>query len=128
MPSKLTKHSIKIQALTDSRRSYFYNGYIYQGNETGGMGQTPSERELQVPSQVAIQLVKPIVNSERNITADNYYCSVELGLELAKRGLTLVDTLQKKKREIPPEFQALNRRPVQSFLFGFTQNMTHVSY
>lgn len=69
------------------------------------MGLTPSEKNLQIPTQVVLCLVKSIVNSGRNITADNYYCSVELCHELTKRGLILVGTLKKNKKKFPLNFR-----------------------
>ncbi|UYV78060.1 hypothetical protein LAZ67_15003337 [Cordylochernes scorpioides] len=57
-----------------------------------------------VPTNVVLELVKPIENTNRNITTDNWYTSYELAMELKKRNITLVGTLKKNKAIIPKNF------------------------
>lgn len=42
--------------------------------------------------------------------------------------LTMVGTLRKNKKEVPKEFLPNRTRPEKSRLFGFTADMTIVSY
>jgi hypothetical protein len=42
--------------------------------------------------------------------------------------LTLVGTIQKNKREIPQEFKPARQRDEKSSIFGFTMDLTPVSY
>lgn len=65
---------------------------------------TVEEQKLSKPTQAVIRLCKSIEKSNRNVTADNWFSSVELVDELGDRSLTYVGTLKKNKREIPPEF------------------------
>nr|CAH7722706.1 unnamed protein product [Callosobruchus chinensis] len=102
MPNKPAKHGIKIQCLADARNNYLYNAYIYCGKDSDAFGD--EYKKLLKPTQAVIRLAKPIFNSNRNITADNWYSSIQLADILLKNKLTLVDTLKKNKAQIPPSF------------------------
>lgn len=128
MPSKPAKYGIKVMCLADSRSSYFYNAYIYTGRGSDSRGLNEEEKKLKLPSQSVVRLCKPIEKTNRNITADNWFSSLEIVHELRKRGLTYVGTLRKNKREIPPDFQANRSRPEGSSLYGFADNITIISY
>lgn len=78
IPSKANKYGLKIMALTDAKNSYFYNGYIYCGKGSDGNLLSDEEKKLSVPSQSVIRLTKPIHNTGRNVTADNWFSSMEL--------------------------------------------------
>jgi len=104
MPNKPAKYGIKLMCLTDSRTHYLHNAYIYAGQNTDGITLDPVERKFPKPTQAVLRLSKLIEGTNRNITADNWFSSIELVEHLKKRGLTYVGTLRKNKREIPPEF------------------------
>ncbi|KAJ8933439.1 hypothetical protein NQ314_013996 [Rhamnusium bicolor] len=78
MPNKPAKHGIKMLCHTDARNSYFYNGYIYTGMDSDGQTLSKNENKLQKPTQAVICLEKPLEKSNRNITADNWFSSIEL--------------------------------------------------
>ncbi|KAJ8939496.1 hypothetical protein NQ318_022551 [Aromia moschata] len=59
---------------------------------------------------------------------DNWYTNIPLADELLDKKITVVGTLKKNKREIPPEFQPQKQRVVESSLFGFQKEKTLVSY
>lgn len=79
-------------------------------------------------TQCVIRLTKPIQGTNRNVTADNWFSSIQLVDELLKRKLTYVGTVKKNKREIPKEFQPGKFREIQSTLFGFTKDKTMCSH
>lgn len=128
MPNKPAKYGIKIMALTDARTQYLANAYIYHGKNSDGNGLTTEERRLSVPTQAVLRLTKIIEGSNRNITADNWFSSIQVIEELKKRQLTYLGTLKKNKREIPPEFLPNKNRPAGSCLYGFTKEVTILSY
>ena len=80
------------------------------------------------PTQAVLRLVKSIEGSNRNVTADNWFTSMEVINELQKRGLTYVSTIKKNKKEIPREFLPSKTRVTNSSLFGFGDNVTLVSF
>lgn len=128
IPSKPEKYGIKIMALTDARTQYLYNAYIYAGKDSDGRGLTMEERKLNKPTQSVIRLAKCLYNSNRNITADNWFSSVELAELLFANKLTFVGTLRKNKKEIPPELLPRKDRKQGDTLYGFTKNMTIISH
>lgn len=128
MPNKPAKYGIKVMAMTDARTQFLYNAYIYSGRDCYGQGLSPSEKKLSKPTQSVLRLVKPIEGSRRNVTGDNWFSSIELADELKKRSLTYVGTMKKNKTEIPEEFKPNAERNVSSSIYGFTNDLTLMSY
>lgn len=103
MPKKPKKYGVKVMCLTDARTSYLYNAYIYTGAGSDGQGFSDQEQQfLMKPTQCVVKLCKPIENTNKNITADNYFSSIETPDELHKRGLTYVGTMRKNKLVLIP--------------------------
>ncbi|XP_071056453.1 piggyBac transposable element-derived protein 4-like [Onthophagus taurus] len=128
IPNKPNKYGIKVMILTDARNNYCYNAYIYSGRNSDGRGLDTNLLTLNKPTQAVLRLAHPIYGSNRNVTADNWFTSVELVNELTKRKLTYVGTMRKNKRDIPIAFLSNRRRTVGSTLYGFHGNMTLVSH
>lgn len=128
MPKKPAKYGIKIMCITDARNGYLLNAYIYLGKDSDGQNLTQEQKRLSKPTQAVLRLVSPIEGSNRNVTADNWFSSIELVNILKEKRLTFVGTLKKNKREIPPEFKPSRHRATDSSLFGFTKDITLSSY
>lgn len=125
MPKKPKKYGIKVMCLADAKTSYLCNAYIYTGKGSDGVGLTEAEKNLSIPTQSVVRLCKVIEGTNRNVTADNWFSSVEGVDELCKRKLnTYVGTLIKNKLCIPVEFLPNNDRPVISTLYGFRDELT----
>ncbi|GBP03272.1 PiggyBac transposable element-derived protein 4 [Eumeta japonica] len=101
MPKKPGKYGLIIRALCDTKTFYFYNGYIYAGEGSDSIGMTSEEKKYLILTQCVLRLTKPIQGSNRNVTTDNWFSSVELVDKLAKRNLTYVGTVKKNKCEVP---------------------------
>lgn len=128
MPNKPSKYGLKIQCLTDARNNYLHNAYIYSGKGSDGNTLNNEEKRLAIPTQSVIRLARPFEHTNRNVTADNWFSSVELVTELKKRGLTYLGTLKKNKREIPNAFLPNKNRASNTSLYGFTNEITLLSY
>ncbi|GBP23585.1 PiggyBac transposable element-derived protein 4 [Eumeta japonica] len=128
MPKKPAKYGLKIMCLTDARNGYLLNAYLYLGKDSDGINLTPEQTRFSKPTQAVLRLISPIEGSNRNVTADNWFCSVELVDVLKDKKLSLVGTLKKNKKEIPPEFKPYRRREIGTSLFGFTKNITLTSF
>nr|CAI5865669.1 unnamed protein product [Callosobruchus analis] len=119
MSSKPDKYGTKIVMLNDARTSYMVNAIPY-------CGKVDTQNEP-VPSYYVRKLSEPIRGTNRNITVDNWFSSISLFNDMLKdHKLTMIGTLRKNKREIPPTFLT-NKLPGRS-LFGFDSNKTLVSY
>lgn len=128
MPKKPDKYGLKLMCMTDARTDYFYNGYLYAGRDTDGIGLSDAERKLSKPTQSVLRLSKPIQRTNRNITFDNWFTSIELAEKLNSVKLTCLGTVKKNKREIPNAFLPSKQREIGSSLYGFTSKLTLLSH
>lgn len=122
IPSKPAKYGIKIWWCCDSQTCYPLKGDVYLGRQPG------QQREVGQGARVVKQLVEPWRRSGRNVTADNFFTSIPLAEDLLKDGLTFVGTIRSNKPHIPDSMKANSTRQVQSSLFGFSDQLTLVSY
>ena len=122
IPTKPGKYGIKIFWLCDSITNYGFNGSVYTGRQPG------EEVKRNVGSSIVHELCSPLQHSGRNVTADNFFTSVQLAESLLNKNLTLVGTLRQNKPDIPPIMKASKSRERYSTEFGFKGNTTMVSY
>ncbi|XP_067121737.1 piggyBac transposable element-derived protein 4-like [Centruroides vittatus] len=123
IPSKPNKYGIKIFLLVDSKTFYTHNLEVYCGKQPDGPFSVSNSAD-----SVVKRLTRPIVNSGRNITTDNWFTSFSLATDLLQDRLTLVGTIRKNRKEIPAEFLNIKNRKVNSSKFAFTKAITLVSY
>lgn len=123
MPNKPAKYGIKIFALVDSISYYTSNLEVYTGVQPDGPFRVDNSA-----ISVTKRLVLPIWKTGRNVTMDNWFTSVPLAEDLLNNKLTIIGTLKKNKREVPPSFVCNKNRPVFGSYFGFQKNKTLVSY
>ena len=121
MPSKPDKYGMKIWWIADSKSFYPLQGIPYTGKED-------NKTATNLGHKVVMYLSEPYFRSNRNITCDNYFTSLDLATSLLQNQLTIVGTVRKQRRFIPPEFLPNRARPVESSVFGFQHNFTLVSY
>lgn len=124
--SKPGKYGLKIQCICDAKTHYLYNAFVYTGKSLVNQG-NPNPT-LSVPTKDVLKLAEPFYGTNRNITGDSWFSSVELADKLLQNGLTYVGTMRKNKREIPREFLPNKNRLVGTSLFGFVQDKTLVSH
>ncbi|UYV72389.1 hypothetical protein LAZ67_9002911 [Cordylochernes scorpioides] len=115
IPSKPNKYGIKIVILADSRTHYMYNAMVYTGKY-----KTPKSKELSLPTQIVLDISQPLWKSNRNITADNWFTSIELVDKLKEHALIYLGTMRKNKPQIPPQFQPHPKRESGTSIFGFS--------
>jgi hypothetical protein len=128
MPNKPHKYGIKVQCLCDAKSSYLYNAYIYTGKDCDGIGLSAKELMLPKPTQTVLRLSAPILNTNRNITCDNFFTSIDTVDVLNSNGLTVVGTMRQNKSIIPKELLSNRDRRVGSSVHCFSNKMTLVSY
>ena len=123
IPSKRNKYGIKIFCLCDAKLYYTANMEIYCGQQPEG-----PFRQSNSAYDVVMRLSEPIYQSGRNITADNWFSSLNLVRKLEEKKLSYVGTIRKNRRELPQIFVFPQGRAEYSTIFGYTTNETLVSY
>lgn len=122
IPSKPSKYGVKIFWINDSQTAYPLQGIIYKGKQEG------AERQTNVGANIVLDLAKPYRGSGRNITADNFFVDLFLAEKLTSWKLTLVGTVRKSKRFLPPLMMPDRKRPRYDTLFAFREGITICSY
>lgn len=86
------------------------------------------ERQINVGERVVLDLVLPYKGSGRNVTTDNFFTSLQLARTLSTWNMTLVGTVRKNKRFLPPNMQPSKTRAIYSTNFAFRKEATLCSY
>ncbi|XP_045505907.1 piggyBac transposable element-derived protein 4-like [Colias croceus] len=121
IPSKPDKYGIKIVMLCDSKTAYMINAFVYLGKDS-----TP--RNVPCAEFFTMKLTEPIHGSNRNLACDNLFTSLLVANQLFQKQVTIVGTLRKNKREIPPLFLELRNRDKNTAQFAFSKELTLLSY
>ncbi len=110
--TKPDTYGLKIVCMCDSRTFYMVNALPYIGKE--------DRPQKNLPLHYVKTLSESIHGTRRNITMDNWFTSVPLADEmLHQHQLTIVGTLRKNKREIPPSFLPNKKKAMMSSQFCF---------
>lgn len=123
IPSKPAKYGIKIFSAVDSSTFYTSRLDIYCGKQHQG----PYETDFK-PAEIVKRITRHLQGAGRNITKNNWYTSYPLSAELLARKTTIVGTIKKNKKEIPPSFISPKSREIHSTFFGFQKKITILSY
>ena len=111
IPTKSNKYSIKMQLLADTRTFYLRDALIYCGKETKLLG----SEHLSVPTRTALTLTRTISGSGRNITADNWYSSVQLAEWASKTEADLYRYCKEKHARNTWQYPAKQNSPGREF-------------
>ncbi|XP_029910704.1 uncharacterized protein LOC115361474 [Myripristis murdjan] len=96
MGNKPDKFGIKFWLAADVESKYMLNGAPFLGkDETRDKGQLVGE-------SVVLRLAEPFLGKGRNVTTDNYFTSLKLATTLQGKKTSLLGTVSKMKRELPP--------------------------
>lgn len=94
--SKPDKFGIKFWLAADVETKYMVNGAPYLGKDKT---QGPSQR---LGDSVVLKMVETYLGKGRNITTDNFFTSMVLAKALQAKKTSLVGTVNKSRRELPP--------------------------
>ena len=123
IPNKPAKYGLKAFVLCDSKTFYVSNLEVYCGQQPEGQ-----YKNSNTPTDITHRLLQPWKGKNRNLTCDNWYTNYPLAKALLKDKVTIVGTLKKNKKELPPEFLPNKKRSPGSSIFGFQKDVTIVSY
>jgi len=111
---------MKIWAVCDATTGYVLRLAIYEGK-------VGDEVERELGKKVVLGLVENYFNSGRVVTTDNFFTSKALGVELMKRNMGLLGTLNKNRMDVIPEFAEGKGKELQSSMFAFQKDFTMVT-
>ena len=117
--SKPGRYGIKIWVCSDFETAYVLNSQVYTG-------MTNNQTQTNQGQRVVLDMLRPHFGSWRGVTTDNFFTSIPLAQELFDHQLT--GTLRPNKREVLNEFLPHVSCPQKSYLFGFCDHLTLVSY
>lgn len=99
MAYKPNKFGIKFWLAVDVESRYLLNGFPYLGKDKC----RPTDQSLS--ENIVLTLAEPFLDKGRNIITDNFFTSVSLAKKLKMRNTSLVGTVNRSRREIPPEIK-----------------------
>ncbi|TRZ00662.1 hypothetical protein DNTS_013001 [Danionella cerebrum] len=118
--SKPDKFGIKFWLAADVDTKYMVNGAPYLGKDETRM---PGQR---LGDSVVLKMVEPYLGKGRNITTDNFFTSLELAKALQAKKTSLVGTVNKTRRELPPRVK--EQRPLLTTQVLKSNNATLTVY
>lgn len=121
IPSKPDKYGIKIVMCCDAKTAYVLDAEVYIGKNS-----TPSD--IPVAQYYCEKLTTSFQGTNRNLTMDNWFTSVQTAKNLLEKKITVVGTLRKNKKEIPASFLDLKKRQINSAMFCYSDQLTLLSY
>ncbi|KAL1394965.1 hypothetical protein pipiens_001279, partial [Culex pipiens pipiens] len=122
------------ESITIDEQLYGYRGRVFckvfmdKKPDKLYLGKSSDNRSKNVSETTVCNLVLNAGYEGRNVTTDNYYTSASLAASLLKNAMTLVGTLRKNKRCIPPALLDLKGRSVGSSLYAYSGTETILSY
>lgn len=125
MPSKPDKYGLKIFWICEASTSYPLKGIPYLGKGTTFTREATNDS---VGCDIVKNLTKDFVDSGRNITCDNFFTDLNLAEELLKRKLSVVGTIRRNKRFLPPKFQSKKDLDYMDSKFVFREGVALVSF
>lgn len=122
MKNKPHKYGMKKWVCSDARTYYAHNIQIYTGRDRN------CGPEVNQGKRVVLDLTKDLPG--RNVTCDNFFTSYDLAKELKRRKMTIVGTIRKNRKEIPPILTDMKKKPIyhSDFVFDHTLRVALVSY
>jgi hypothetical protein len=123
MPKKPNRYGIKYWCLVDVQTTYLLDVNIYLGKANAN---TPRDKD--VGQKAVLKLCEPFFNSNRCVTADNFFTSVVLAQILWTQNLLYVGTMRTNRNVIPQRFLVNKNRLAESSCFAFCDYLTLTSY
>lgn len=123
MPNKPARYGIKIVMACDAGSKYMIDAAPYLGKKT-------KTSDDPLGTYYVKELTKTVHGSNRNVTMDNWFTSIDLAKTMLgdPYKLTIIGTVRKNKKEIPPELLDVKSRKPTTSMFCFDKDLTLVSY
>ena len=101
MPNKPDKFGIKFWMAADVQTKNMLQSFPHlEKDDSRPAGVTLGEH-------VVLRLIEPYKKTDRNVTTDNFFTSINLAKTLRQEGLSLVVTVNRIRKEIPQEIKKM---------------------
>ncbi|KAJ8894443.1 hypothetical protein PR048_007097 [Dryococelus australis] len=87
-PTSWVFHKFMENCKVDARTHNLLGAYKYAGKDNDGRTLNDYEKKLPIPTQAVLRLAEPIVGTNRNITTNSLFSSINLVKEVKERDLT----------------------------------------
>lgn len=121
MPNKPEKYGIKFWLCVCATSLYVWKIQPYLGKNSADAAPEKNQGE-----RVVLDLIDGLKG--HNVTMDNFFSSYRLGQLLLQKNITMVGTMRKNKRSIPPKLLLCKKKPLYQSTYAFTMDTTLVSY
>lgn len=115
MPSKPGKYGLKLFWLCDADTFYPLKCIPYLGREDDNLG----DEGLSQGASIVVRLVQPYTGKGRNVTIDNFFTDMKVVEKMTERKTTIVGTVRRNKKFLPPPFKAKKNLNLYSSSFAF---------
>ena len=127
MKTKPGKYGLKIWAVVDVVSGYILKLDPYIG-KTESITSSIQSNRLGYNTEIVLKLVDSYANSGREV-ADNCFSSVELFVQLLRKGLTYCGTLRPSRKGVPPFIKIiLPGAPKDTFIFNEERQITIIRH
>ncbi|XP_024881294.1 uncharacterized protein LOC112460711 isoform X1 [Temnothorax curvispinosus] len=114
------RYGIKIMCLNDATTYYLYNALPYVGKEN-------TLADESIPSYYVRTICQPIYGSNRILTCDNWFTSIEIFDKMLKEySLSMVGTISKNKQHLPESFKRTAAAGTVRYAYDSTKTL--ISY
>lgn len=111
MANKPDKFGLKFFILADVKTKYVVNAIPYLGK----FDDRPQDEGLGL--HIVKKLSSPIENNGHNITADNFFTSLEVVRHLREKKTSYIGTIRSNRRELPDINEVMKHKPVYESQF-----------
>ncbi|XP_012935756.1 host cell factor 1 isoform X3 [Aplysia californica] len=121
LPSKPDTFGIKIFWICDAENGFPLHGEPY-------LGRKGTKRQQNLERDTVIALTQPYFGSGRNLTVNNFFTDLTLSTYLLSNNITLVGTVKKTRRFLPPEFKSGKGLGKGDAIFAFQKKATILAF
>ena len=101
MLSKPDKFGIKFCLAADVKTKYRQHSFPYLGKDDS------RQAGITLSEHIVLRLTKPYRKTGRNVTTDNFFTSANLANTLRQKGISIVGTVYRIRKEIPQEIKKM---------------------
>ena len=98
-PNKPDNFGIKFWMAADVQTKYMLHSFPYLGKDDS------RPAGIALGEHVVLRLTEPYRKTGRNVTTDNFFTSVNLAKALRQKGISIVGTVNRIRKDIPQEIK-----------------------